>query len=132
MHTWDAASGAHQRSLRAHRTGINELDLSPDGLYLATASDDTSVRVFSCDPVVSDRAEPLRTLTGHTAPVLCCAWGPRGNLIATGSFDESAIVWDVRRGTALRSFPAHAEAIWTIGWDSEGSLVLTGSADGLM
>lgn len=77
-------------------------------------------------------ATPLRTLTGHTAPVLSVAYGPRANLLVTGSFDESAIVWDVRRGRALRTLPAHADAIWTVGWDGEGALVITGSADGLM
>jgi COMPASS component SWD3 len=53
-------------------------------------------------------------------------------MLATGSYDESVIVWDVRRGKALRSLPAHAEAIWSVGWDAEGELVITGSADGLM
>ena len=53
-------------------------------------------------------------------------------MLVTGSFDESAIIWDVRRGKVLRVLPAHADAIWTVGWDGEGGMVLTGSADGLM
>lgn len=131
--------------------GINDISLSPDGLYLSTASDDRTALVFATDPLVDavthadddpestsrpprahTSAAPLRTLTGHTAPVLSVAFGPRSNLLVTGSFDESAIVWDVRRGRALRTLPAHADAIWTVGWDAEGALVITGSADGLM
>lgn len=77
-------------------------------------------------------ATALRTLMGHTATVLAVAYGPRSNLLVTGSYDESAIVWDVRRGSALRTLPAHADAIWSVGWDAEGALVITGSADGLM
>lgn len=77
-------------------------------------------------------ATPLRALEGHTAPVLAVSFCPRANLLVTGSYDESAIVWDIRRGEALRTLPAHAEAIWTVGWDAEGALVLTGSADGMM
>ena len=50
----------------------------------------------------------------------------------SGSFDESAIIWDVQQGTALRVLPAHAEAVWTVGWDREAGMVITGSADGLM
>lgn len=75
---------------------------------------------------------PLRLLSAHTAPVLAVAFSPKSNLLATGSYDESAIVWDVQRGEVLRTLPAHAEAIWTVGWDREGAMVLTGSADGLM
>lgn len=75
---------------------------------------------------------PLRTLEAHTAPILSLAFSPRSNLLVTGSFDESAIVWDVRTGTALKKLPAHSEAVWTTGWDREGGVVLTGSADGLV
>lgn len=148
VHFWDASSGEHKRTLRAHRTGINDISLSPDGLYLSTASDDGTALVFSMDPLAAGASTslaantggapqprgggPLRTLTGHTAPVLAVAFGPRANLVATGSYDESAIVWDLRRGRAIQTLPAHAEAIWTVGWDAEGALVLTGGADGLI
>ncbi|BEI82489.1 hypothetical protein CcaverHIS002_0303570 [Cutaneotrichosporon cavernicola] len=141
VHLWDAKSGVHQRALRCHHTGINDISLSPDGLYFCTASDDNTALVFASDPLVDavtgdDRvhthAVPLRTLSGHTATVLCVAYGPRSNLLVTGSYDESAIVWDVRRGRALRTLPAHADAIWSVGWDAEGALVITGSADGLI
>ncbi|TXT06116.1 hypothetical protein VHUM_03589 [Vanrija humicola] len=142
VHFWDAASGAHQRALRCHRTGINDISLSQDGLYLATASDDGAALVFATDPL-SVRAPaasgppesltpPLRTLAAHTAPVLAVAFSPTSSLVVTGSMDESAIVWDVRRGRSLRTLPAHAEAIWSVGWDAEGALVITGSADGLI
>ncbi|GMK56441.1 hypothetical protein CspeluHIS016_0302810 [Cutaneotrichosporon spelunceum] len=141
VHFWDAKTGAHQRALRCHRTGINDISLSPDGLYFCTASDDNTALVFASDHLVDavageervhTHAVPLRTLLGHTATVLCVAYGPRSNLIVTGSYDESAIVWDVRRGRALRTLPAHADAIWSVGWDAEGALVITGSADGLI
>jgi len=153
----DAASGAHRRSLRCHRTGtffntsrltvgINDISLSSDGLYFSTASDDGTALVFALDWVVRSvavapshaasvpgaNASALRTLVGHTAPVLSTAFCPRANMLATGSYDESAIIWDLRRGKALRTLPAHAEAIWSVGWDPEGALVVTGSADGLM
>ncbi|WOO79459.1 WD repeat-containing protein 5 [Vanrija pseudolonga] len=140
VHFWDASSGAHQRVLRCHRTGINDISLSPDGLYLSTASDDGTAQVFSTDPLSAPRASqgpvliapPLRSLAAHTAPVLAVAFSPTSNLVVTGSMDESAIVWDVRRGKSLRTLPAHAEAIWSVGWDAEGALVITGSADGLI
>jgi len=60
------------------------------------------------------------------------AFSPKSNLLVTGSFDESAVVWDVRRGKVLRVLPAHSDAVWTVGWDAEGGMVLTGSADGLI
>ena len=170
------SSLSHFKTLRTHRSGINDLSLSPDDLYFATASDDCTARIFalpsphlpslrpsplpstvnaaepddlagsasatpapgqaqgsgSAGPSVSQMITPLRTLEAHTAPILSLSFSPRSNLLVTGSFDESAIVWDVRTGQALRKLPAHSEAVWTTGWDREGGVVLTGSADGLV
>jgi COMPASS component SWD3 len=131
---------AHSGLSELTPAGINDISLSPDGLYVATASDDTTSVIHSIAPL-SHPAQaqpparipaPLRSLSAHTAPVLAIAFSPKSNLLATGSFDESAVVWDVRRGKALKTLPAHAEAIWTVGWDPEGVMVVTGGADGLM
>lgn len=83
-------------------------------------------------PADTGVTEYLRKLDSHTAPVLCLAFSPKSNLLVSGSFDESAIVWDVRRGKPLRVLPAHADPIWTVGFSAEGGMVVTGSADGLM
>lgn len=64
--------------------------------------------------------------------MLSVAFSPKSNLLATGSFDESTIIWDVKRGKALRQLPAHADAVWCVAWDAEGEMVLTAGADGLM
>lgn len=64
--------------------------------------------------------------------MLSVAFSPKADCLVSGSFDESAIIWDVQQGTALRVLPAHAEAVWTVGWDREAGMVITGSADGLM
>jgi COMPASS component SWD3 len=156
----DPYSGEHRRSIRSHETGrsladrecvadgvgINDIAISPDSLYLATASDDNTILIHplsssihgagaSTDPdAPADLADTpyLRKLDSHTAPVLSLAFSPKANLLVSGSFDESAIVWDVRRGTPLRVLPAHADPVWTVGFSSEGGMVVTGSADGLM
>ncbi|WVQ84024.1 hypothetical protein IAT38_006169 [Cryptococcus sp. DSM 104549] len=171
LHFWDAETGEHRRGLRAHKTGINDITLSPDSLYLATASDDhtSTIHLLSPtldllipppasapspsstpahpstststptpapgpgpDPSTPSHPPPIRILASHTAPVLSAAYSPKGNLLVTGSFDESAIIWDVRQGGVLRMLPAHADAVWCVGWDAEGGMVLTGSADGLI
>ncbi|KAL7424609.1 WD domain protein [Cryptotrichosporon argae] len=130
VHVWDL-SGAHVRGWRCHRTGINDISLSPDGLYVATAADDGTALVFALARGLQD-AGLLRVFEGHTAPVLSVAFSPTSNRLATGSFDESVIIWDVLGGEALHTIPAHADAVWTVGWDNEGALVITGSADGLI
>ena len=38
-------------------------------------------------------------LKGHTNYVFCVQFSPKSNFIASGSFDESVRVWDVKEGT---------------------------------
>lgn len=146
--------------------GINDITISHDSLYIATASDDhtSDIHLLHPPPGVTFYPPPLepsdasdtedrpvapvppqssvssssstvpaiRHLVSHTAPVLSVAFSPKSNLLATGSFDESTIIWDVRRGKVLRQLPAHADAVWCVAWDVEGEMVLTAGADGLM
>ncbi|WVF70044.1 hypothetical protein IAT40_004831 [Kwoniella sp. CBS 6097] len=153
LHIWDPESGEHIRGFKCHKTGINDISISPDSLYIATASDDSTCSIHHLHPPpqsstssssnpesetnarpssTSSTPEPLRVLASHTAPILSLAFSPKSNLLVTGSFDESAIIWDVRRGKPLRVLPAHADAIWSVGWDGEGGMVVTASADGLI
>ncbi|ORX34390.1 WD40-repeat-containing domain protein [Kockovaella imperatae] len=133
VNIWDPKVGAHKSSFQAHRAGINDISLSPDSLYLATASDDNTILVFHTTSTSTARhPTPLRRLVGHTAPVLSVAFSPKSNLVVSGSIDESAIIWDVRGGRVLRTLPAHSDMVWTVGWDNEGGMVITGSADGLI
>ncbi|RXK42255.1 hypothetical protein M231_00614 [Tremella mesenterica] len=119
-------------------SGINDLSISPDNLYFATASDDSLSLIFPISPTPSSvpyptgRSRPIRILHSHTAAVLCVAFNPKGNLLVTGSLDESAILWDIAAGKPLRTLPAHSEAIWSVDWDREGGMVMTASADGLI
>ncbi|ODN75392.1 hypothetical protein L202_06549 [Cryptococcus amylolentus CBS 6039] len=164
LHFWNPHTSQHVRGFKAHRSGINDISISPDSLYLATASDDHTSDIHLLHPTSGVKFTPpamepvetpeedddahrpkpvpeyvshtkpraIRHLAAHSAPILSVAFSPKSNLLATGSFDESVIIWDVSRGRALRQLPAHADAVWCVAWDPEGSMVLTGSADGLI
>ena len=41
----------------------------------------------------------LKTMRGHANFVFCLNFNPHGNLLATGSFDESLRLWDVKTVT---------------------------------
>lgn len=95
-------------------------------------------------------------LKGHSAAVLCLAFNPQGNLLASGSMDERLIVWDVRQGAsgaqpqsllltsvdafAVRNFPglahhtlnAHSDPISAVDFNRDGTLLVSGSWDGLI
>ena len=80
----------------AHREAVRGLSFSPDDARFATASDDSTVRVWS---FAESREE--RILTGHGWDVKCVEWHPTMGLLVSGSKDNLIKFWDPRTGTGL-------------------------------
>lgn len=120
---------------KADAAGINDLSISPDSLYLVTASDSLLAHLHLLRPtttVAATQPGPIQIYEGHTAAILSISFSPSSNMLVSGSMDESAIIWDVKSGRSMRQLPAHSEAVWCVGWDAGGGIVITSSADGLM
>lgn len=71
-------------------------------------------------------------LLGHHNYVYCVAFSPKGNILASGSYDEAVFLWDVRAGRLMRSLPAHSDPVSGIDFCRDGTLVVSCSTDGLM
>lgn len=70
-------------------------------------------------------------LRGHHNYVYCVAFSPKGNILASGSYDEAVFLWDVRAGRLMRSLPAHSDPVSGIDFSADGTLVVSCSTDGL-
>ena len=68
---------------------------------------------------------------GHHNYVYCLAFSPKGNILASGSYDEAVFLWDVRAGRLMRSLPAHSDPVSGIDFARDGTLVVSCSTDGL-
>lgn len=75
---------------------------------------------------------PTKVLVGHTDPVYAVAISPEGTLAATGSFDKSIKLWDVRSGKELRTLAGkggHTNQVLCVAFSPEGSLLASGGSD---
>lgn len=71
-------------------------------------------------------------MRGHTAELSNCVWNFTGNLIATGSLDATAKVWDVRYLDSYNhifELTGHTDEVLDITFDYTGSLLATSSSD---
>lgn len=78
-------------SLLGHSRSVTALAFSPDGLQLASASADRTVRIWSL------RSGSLVTvLKGHQGGVNDIVWSPCGKYIVSGSDDKTIGVWNTK------------------------------------
>ncbi|MGB9877759.1 MAG: WD40 repeat domain-containing protein [bacterium] len=82
----------HRRSVAfVAFAGIRSVAFSPDGHFLATGSDDGSVKIW-----VFPEGEEIATIK-HTDRVWFVSFSPSGKYLASGSEDGRAKIWDVKR-----------------------------------
>ena len=108
-----------------HLASVNALAWSPDGKFIASASDDTFVQVF-------EAATGARRLIyrGHTEEVAAVAWSPDGHLIASAGQDETVQVWNAASGGApVFTYKGHTDRVNSVVWSSNGHLLTSGSDD---
>lgn len=100
---------------------------SVDSVYVASASDDKSIRIWS-----AESGTTVRELQGHTNFVFCVNYNPHSNLLASGGFDETVRIWDVARGRTMRVLPAHSDPVTAVMFNYDGSLLASAAMDGLV
>ena len=86
MIVWNAENGKLLTSFTIHKQGINSLAWSFNSLNIATCSDDKTIRIVNINTSTATSC-----LKGHTNKVLCIDYSLNGNMIVSGSFDET--VW---------------------------------------
>ncbi|MFE2645455.1 WD40 repeat domain-containing protein [Streptomyces nigra] len=106
---------------------MDALAVAPDGTWLATGSEDGTVRIW-------DRASGTctATLAGHTAGVDALAVAPDGTWLATGSRDRTARIWDRTRVTCTAVLSGHGDWVHSVAVSQDGSTLITASRDGTM
>lgn len=129
----DSMKGPHNGSREAHTVAgaangeIQEQEEEPEYIGHTTSGEP----VLPSSALSKAHIKPI-ILKGHTSFVSCVAFTPQGNLLASGSYDETIRIWDVKRGTLLRSLPAHADPVAAVGFSGDGSVLCSAGHDGLL
>jgi WD40 repeat protein len=98
---------------------------SPDGGTIATGGV-TEVQLWD-----ARSGAARKRLAGHTEQVYGLAWSPTNGLLASGSFDGTARLWEAGRDQALQTFDCGPTAsVFSVAWSADGRELACGVLDG--
>jgi COMPASS component SWD3 len=124
-----------QSSSHHHSAGINDVAWSPTQPFLlATASDDKSLKLWDLRSKKNLHNILSPANRGHTHTVFSCAFNAAGTLLASASFDETVILWDVANGSPIKHIPAHSDPITSVDFSNDYEdtpLIASCSTDGI-
>jgi WD40 repeat protein/serine/threonine protein kinase len=75
------------------------------------------------------RGQALFTLNAHHWIVMCLAFSPDGQWLASGGQDPDVHLWNARTGAPAGTIRAHAGAVWSLQFTPDGRQLMTSGAD---
>ncbi|MBD2184912.1 serine/threonine-protein kinase [Aerosakkonema funiforme] len=69
------------------------------------------------------------TLTGHSNSVNSVAFSPDGQTLASGSFDDTIKIWDIRSGKLKTTLTGHSNWVRSVAFSPDGQTLASGSRD---
>jgi hypothetical protein len=118
-------TGESLHTLEGHASVVRALAWNPSGTRLASASNDTTLRIWD-----AATGENLHILEGHTGGVNTLAWHPTGTRLASvsGSPDVTLRIWDAETGENLLIIEG-LRGMHTIAWNPLGTRLATAGAE---
>ncbi len=114
----DAATGDTVGQLAGHTGPVTAVAFSPDGRYLLSGGQDSTLRLWDLES-----EEEVRRFDGHAGGVTALEFSDDGVYAASGAQDGALIIWEVGSGDLLRQIQAHAGVIHFVEFvDGEGAL----------
>jgi WD40 repeat protein len=111
------------RHWQAHDGTVFKIKWSPNGEILATASLDSSVRLWTRYGTL------IRELRGHSQGVTGLAWSSDSETLASSSKDQSICIWDVASGDLVSRLAQHANYVFALAWRAHSRTLLSGADD---
>ena len=118
-------SGSSPSPATVHPGGMKAIRFSADGMLLAAACTDGTIRLWHMPGLAPDA-----TLDGDKSGALAVDLSADGRMVAVGFGNGQAAVWTLTDGKKLWSFDAAKKAVKAVAFSRDGGLLVTLGEDG--
>jgi len=133
---WDVASGRPiGQPLTGHNKEVRDVAFSPDGQILASSSCEQFLvgvgcvegEIFLWNSATGQLIRKLDTI--HMSEVSAVAFSPDGKTLASGSRDNTVILWDLASNQPIDQFIGHTGWVYSVAFSPDGRTLASGSRD---
>ncbi|ORZ20359.1 WD40-repeat-containing domain protein [Absidia repens] len=126
LRIWDVETAECLDVLEGHQSRIWDVSGTQNGDFIASASGDGLVKIWS---LKDSKACCVNTLKGHSGDVYSVKYHPNEEHIVSGGYDKIVRMFDVNTGAIVKTFPGHQLAVTKTIINPLGNLVISASKD---
>jgi WD40 repeat protein len=120
----DVHTGKLVKSLRGHLAPVREATFSPNGRWLASCSEDGTLKLWSAKTWQEEK-----TIRVGTLPALAIAFSRDSRLLFVGSLDGTVKIFNFESGELVNTFKGQTTGVYTVAVSPSGKLLASGGAN---
>jgi len=122
---YNATVNLHEQHVfKKHTDSVGDVEFSPDGTLIVTASNDNTARLWDVKT-----SKQLHVLKGHKGDVYRVAFSPDSKQVVTASEDKTARLWNTTTGKPITIFEGHKNSVYHVAFNPKEKSVVTASFD---
>ncbi|MGB5960137.1 MAG: serine/threonine-protein kinase [Coleofasciculaceae cyanobacterium] len=134
--TWNLQTGKLKNTMVGHTGIVYSIAISPDGETIVSGSSDKTIKIWNPKTAwlnttfIGNAAIFFNsTLAGHSNLVKSVAISPDGEIIVSGSSDDTIKIWHLKTGNLKTTLVGHSSSVNSVAISPDGETLVSGSRD---